>query len=144
MSHTQTSIEELVSLTFIMGRLMKDKIHKKIANGQCNSLLEFETLRYVNDTGQPHMRDVAKNFHVSPPAATLMIDGMVRDKMLIRVLDPKDRRSVRVSLTLKGKQMLDHGITKKVKEMKKVFAILTPKETIQFVDILKKIIKNNL
>ena len=89
------------------------------------------------------MRDVAKNFHVTPPAATLMIDGLVKAKLLARVLDPKDRRSVRVSLTAKGKQLLERGFAKKVNELKKMFGILTPAERTQFVAVLKKIIKNN-
>ena len=136
------TMEELVSHMFIMGRLMRDKMHKNIGTGQC-SLLEFETLKYVKDAGKPHMRDVAKNFHVTPPAATLLIDTLVKAKLLARVLDVSDRRSVRVSITLKGRQLLERGIIKKVNEMKKIFGILTPAERTHFVLVLKKIIKNN-
>jgi DNA-binding MarR family transcriptional regulator len=137
------NMEELISHIFIMGRLMRDKLHKNINAGQC-SLLEFETMKYVKDVGQPHMRDVAKNFHVTPPAATLLIESLVEAKLLARVLDPKDRRSVRVSLTPKGRKVLERGIAKKVGEMKKIFGALTPAERTQFVSIIKKIIKNNL
>ena len=142
MSNKQATLEDLVSHMFIMGRVMHDKMHKKMDAGQ-RTLLEFETLKYVKDAGQPHMRDVARAFHVTPPAATLMIDGLVKEKLLARVLDPKDRRSVRVALTSKGKILLDRGITNKVKEIKKVFSILTPAERTHFVAVLKKIIKNN-
>ena len=139
---SKPTMEDLVSHIFIMGRLMRDKMHKHAGTGQC-TLLEFETLKYVKDTGKPHMRDVAQNFHVTPPAATLMIDGLVKAKLLARVLDPKDRRSVRVSITIKGRQLLERGISKKVKEMKKTFGVLTPAERAQFIAIIKKIIKNN-
>jgi DNA-binding MarR family transcriptional regulator len=142
MSGKQTTMEELISHMFIMGRLMRDKMHKNVSKGQC-SLLEFETLKYVKDVGQPHMRDVAKNFHVTPPAATLMIDGLVKEKLLARVLDPSDRRSVRVMLTPKGKQLIERGMTKKASEMKKIFGILSPAERTHFVAAIKKIIKNN-
>ena len=142
MAPKQATMEELVSHMFIMGRLMRDKMHKNIASGQC-TMLEFETLKYVKDTGKPHMREVAKNFHVTPPAATLMIDGLVKAKLLARVVDSKDRRSVRVSMTAKGKQLLERGLTKKVNELKKTFAVLNPAERTHFVVVLKKIIKNN-
>ncbi len=142
MAPKQATMEELVSHMFIMGRLMRDKMHKNIASGQC-TMLEFETLKYVKDTGKPHMREVAKNFHVTPPAATLMIDGLVKAKLLARVVDPKDRRSVRVSMTAKGKQLLERGLAKKVNELRKTFTILTPAERTHFVAVLKKIIKNN-
>jgi DNA-binding MarR family transcriptional regulator len=137
------NMEDLISHMFIMGRLMREKLHKNIDAGQC-SMMEFETMKYVKDVGQPHMRDVAKNFHVTPPAATLLIESLVKEKLISRVLDPKDRRSVRVSLTPKGRKILERGIAKKVGEMKKIFSVLTPAERTQFVAIIKKIIKNNL
>lgn len=142
MAQKQATMEDLVSHMFIMGRLMRDKMHKTAAAGQC-TMLEFETLKYVKDVGSPHMREVARNFHVTPPAATLMIDGLVKARLLARVLDPKDRRSVRVAVTPRGRQLLDRGITQKVNEMKKIFGILTPAERMHFVVVLKKIIKNN-
>ena len=110
MAPKQATMEELVSHMFIMGRLMRDRIHKSIGTGQQCTMLEFETLKYVKDTGKPHMREVAKNFHVTPPAATLLIESLVKERLLARVLDPDDRRSVRVSLTPKGKKLLERGI----------------------------------
>jgi DNA-binding MarR family transcriptional regulator len=142
MAQKQATMEELVSHMFIMGRLMRDKMHKNVVPGQC-TLLEFETLKFVKDAGKPHMREVAKNFHVTPPAATLIIDGLVNAKLLARVLDPKDRRSVRVAVTPKGRKLLERGIAKKVSEMKKVFGALSPAERTHFVTVLQKIIKNN-
>jgi DNA-binding MarR family transcriptional regulator len=143
MPRKQNTIEELVSLVFTMGRVMRDKMHKKTDDGQCSSLLGLGVLRYVKESGQPHMHDIAKNFHVTPPAATLMIDSLVKGKLLTRVLDTNDRRSVRISLTPYGKRTLERGITKKVSELKKIFGVLTPAERVQFTAILKKIIKNN-
>jgi len=143
MPRKQNVMEELVSLVFAMGRVMRDKIHKKDDRGPCSSLLGFETLRYVQESGQPHMRDIARNFHVTPPAATLMIDGLVKGKLLKRILDPADRRSVRVSLMPQGKKVLERGMTKKVNGLKKMFGVLTPAERVQFTVIAKKLIKNN-
>ena len=142
MPRKQSTMEELVSLVFTMGRVMRDTIHKNADYGQCGSLLGFETLRYVEESGRPHMREIARNFHVTPPAATLMIDSLVKGKLLKRILDPTDRRSVRVSLTPYGKKLLARGITKKVNGLKKIFGVLTPAERAQFAAILKKIIKN--
>lgn len=135
-------IEELVSHLFIMGRIMRDRMHKHIGARQC-SLLEFETIRYVKDAGKPHMRDVAKNLHMTPSAATLLIEPLVKEKMLVRVLDPNDRRSVRLSVTPKGRKLLERGVAKKVEEMRKVFGVLTPAERSRYITIIKKIIKNN-
>lgn len=142
MAQKQATMEDLVSHMFIMGRLMRDKMQKNIGTGQC-TMLEFETLKYVKDAGKPHMREVAKNFHVTPPAATLLINTLVKAKLLARVMDQNDRRSVRVTMTAKGKQLLERGMAKKISELKKTFSILTPSERTHFVAVLGKIIKNN-
>lgn len=143
MSNKQTNVSEIVSLMFVMGRFMRDKMQKTNDNKYCNSLLDFETLRYVKDKQHPYMRDVAKNFHVTPPAATLLIDNLVKEKLLVRLVDPKDRRSVRITLTKKGKDLFERSMTQKAVQFKKIFGTLTPAERTQFATILKKIIKNN-
>jgi DNA-binding MarR family transcriptional regulator len=143
MAQKQSNPSELVSLMFVMGRFMRDKMQKKIKSGICDSLLEFETMRYIKDKGSPHMREVATNFRVTPPAATLLIDSLVKEKLLMRVLDPKDRRSVRVELTKRGKDLFEKRMAQKTNEFKRIFSTLTPAERNQFAILLKKIIKNN-
>jgi MarR family 2-MHQ and catechol resistance regulon transcriptional repressor len=144
MSRKQTNLSEIVSLVFVMGRFMRDKVHKNIKSGPCGSLLEFETLRYIQESKHPQMRDVANNFHVTPPAATLLIDSLVKGKLIVRSLDAKDRRSVRIALTKKGKEFLERDEARRTSEFKKIFGILTPAERTEFAALLKKIIKNNI
>jgi DNA-binding MarR family transcriptional regulator len=139
----QTNLAEIVSLMFVMGRFMRDKMQKSGNNEYCNSLLDFETLRYIKDNERPYMKDVAKNFHVTPPAATLLIDNLVKEKLLIRLIDPQDRRSVRLGLTKKGSELFEKSMIQKAVQFKKIFGVLTPAERTQFALLLKKIINNN-
>jgi DNA-binding MarR family transcriptional regulator len=139
----QTNLAEIVSLMFVMGRFMRDKMQKPDNNEYCNSLLDFETLRYIKDNERPYMKDVAKNFHVTPPAATLLIDNLVKEKLLVRLIDPQDRRSVRLGLTKKGSELFEKSMIQKAVQFKKIFGVLTPAERTQFALLLKKIINNN-
>lgn len=139
---SHANLSEIVSLVFVMGQSMKEKMHKKLDHGHC-TLLEFEALRYVEAGDRPLMSDIARKFHVTPPAATLLIDGLVKQKMLERLVDPADRRSVRIGLTKKGKQLLDLGMARRIRELKKMFGVLTPAERTQFAAVLKKITKTN-
>ena len=138
----KTDMEALVSHVFLMGRMMRDRLHKDAGAGQC-SLVEMEALRYIKEAGKPHMREIAKNFHVTPPAATLMIDGLVKAKFLARVFDPKDRRTIRVTLTARGRQLLERGMARKAGAIKKIFGSLTTAERAEFISIIGKIIRNN-
>jgi DNA-binding MarR family transcriptional regulator len=133
-------LSDIVSLVFMMGQFMREKMHRNLKQDGC-SFLEFEALRYVKEAGEPLMRDIAVKFHVTPPAATLLIDGLVKRHMLERRLDPSDRRSVRIGLTREGKRFLDRGMARKVRELKKLFGVLTGAERTQFSSILKKIIQ---
>ena len=124
---------------FLIGRQMRDEVDKKEKGSY--SMLHFETLRYIEQHGKPSMRDVAGYFRVTPPAATLLIDGLVKNSYLTRTVDKKDRRGIRVALTAKGKQLLARGIKTRVEKIKSIFSILNAKESDELVRILEKISK---
>lgn len=138
----ESSISELLSLLFEVGRFMRESMRKSIINGRSASFLQFETLRYVKEHRQPLMRDIANYFRITPPAATLLIDALVREKHLKRILNFKDRRTVRLALTDAGTRYLNRGINAHLNRLKKLFKVLTPEERAQLISILKKISKN--
>jgi MarR family 2-MHQ and catechol resistance regulon transcriptional repressor len=123
---------------FVIGRRMRDDIRQTAKKGDY-SLLHFETLRFVEENKKPLMRDVAAYFSITPPAATLLIDGLVGNKLLRRIVDSKDRRAVRVMLTPKGKQVIDKGIRDRMRKIKEVFSVLNIKEREELLRMLKKI-----
>ena len=96
-----------MSLLFLIGRQMKDEMRAGQKKGDNCSWLHFEALRYVEDAGKPTMRNVADYFSMTPPAATLLIEGLVANNLMRRAVDSKDRRTVRVALAPKGRQVLD-------------------------------------
>ena len=124
---------------FVIGRQMRDEMRQTSAKD--GSWIHFEALRYVEDHGKPLMRDVAAHFSITPPAATLLIDGLVANKMLRRIIDAKDRRAVRITLTPKGKHVLSKGLQRRMKKIKEVFSLLNAKEHAELVRILEKIAK---
>ncbi len=127
---------KILSLLFCVGRRMRDEHH-------AYSMLHFHTLRYVQEEGRPFMHDVARYLRVTPPAATLLIDGLVKDKLLARSFDKKDRRTVRIKLTSRGKEFLAQGIRKKAGQLNRMFAVLTPRERATLIAILGKIAREN-
>ncbi len=138
-----SSISELLTQIFEIGRSMREQMRKSIhGNGKPASFLQFETLRYVKEHKRPYMRDVARYFRITPPAATLLIDGLVREKLLIRQLDTKDRRAIRISLTASGNRYLSKGVTAHLKRLTKLFSTLSHEERTQLLSILRKISKN--
>ncbi len=125
----------IVSLLFGIGRKMRD------GEGEAPryAMLHFHALRYIEGKGKPLMRELAAFLRVTPPAATLLVEGLVKDGLLARSLDVKDRRAVRIMLTQKGKTFLAQGIRKKMRTLKKLFSVLSPKEHDQLIALLRKI-----
>jgi DNA-binding MarR family transcriptional regulator len=134
-----TNSSKLLSQMFIIGRQMRDEMKPIMVKTGC-SWIHFEALRYVQDNATPLMRNVAAHFSITPPAATLLIDGLVTNKLLRRIIDTKDRRAVRVALTSKGKQVLDRGVRERMKKIKEMFAVLNPREQTELTRILQKIV----
>lgn len=132
---------KLISLLFIIGRRMRNEVDQK-QKKEPYSMLHFETLHYVEEHGQPSMRDIAGYFRVTPPAATILIDGLVKNRYLKRTVDKTDRRGIRIMLTPKGKQLLARGIKARVEKIKSVFSVLDTKESAELIRILEKIAKN--
>lgn len=123
---------------FVIGRRMRDEMkHSEERNGV--SWLHFEALRYITDAGKPTMRDLATYFSITPPAATLLVDGLVRNGMLRRIIDPKDRRAVRIGLTPKGMRTIEQGIRERREKIAEVFSVLNKKEHNELARILTKI-----
>ncbi|HVM76919.1 MAG TPA: MarR family transcriptional regulator [Candidatus Paceibacterota bacterium] len=138
----ESGTPELLSLLFTIGRSMRESMRRNIQrNGKPGSFLQFETLRYVKEHKQPYMRDVAAFFHITPPAATLLIDGLVREKLLMRRFDPKDRRAIRIALTPTGARYLSKGIAAHQKRLAALFNSLNAEERSQLIRILRKISK---
>ena len=125
---------------FVIGRLIRDE--GRIKQPQTCSVLHFQTLQYVKEHSRPFMRDVAGYLLITPPAATLLIDGLVKEKLLKRVVDRNDRRAVRIVITKKGDALLVHCMKSVTRKLEKVFSVLSEKERRDLIVTLEKVVKN--
>ena len=134
------SPSRLTSLAFLMGRRMREEMHRSPDDKRSISLLQFEAMRYVEDK-KPLMRELAHYFSVTPPAATLLVEELVDDKLLARVVDKKDRRGIRLTLTAKGRRFMTAAIQEKIRKLEDTFSVLSKTEQDQLEAILEKVIK---
>ena len=85
------------------------------------------------------MKDISEYFHISLPAATAMVNRIFRLGLIKRITDTKDRRVIKISLTLKGKKILNIVIKTKRKSIEDIFSQLSVKERGNYLKILHKI-----
>jgi DNA-binding MarR family transcriptional regulator len=139
-----TKDKELLSRMFEMSRILKREIARE--STLMPSFLHAETLRFISGAEQqgslPTMRDVANFLKIAPPSATELVNGFVKDSVIKRVADPKDRRIVRLSLSKKGIQFLKTTHLQREKAFASLLAPLSSKDSKELSRILAIITKN--
>jgi DNA-binding MarR family transcriptional regulator len=69
---------------------------------------QARVLHLVASAGRPlRMAEIAARLEVVPRSVTTMVDGVEASGLITRASDPGDRRSVLVSLTPRGRALLD-------------------------------------
>ena len=132
------NIEQLVSMIFTTSRLIRERSgnQEKI---DPFSILQLETLRYVDEKENTSMREIADYLCITAPSATSLIDTLVKSRRLERIHDKADRRLVRLAVTPKGKEALVVGFKKITKRMQAVLGNLSEKERADLIMILEKL-----
>ena len=133
-----TNLEKLVSMIFTTSRLIRERSgnQEKI---DPFSMLQLETLRYVDEKENPSMREIADYLCITAPSATSLIDTLVKSKRLLRIHGKADRRLVRLAITPKGKEALVIGFKKITKRMQTILSNLDEKEKADLIMILGKL-----
>jgi DNA-binding MarR family transcriptional regulator len=69
---------------------------------------QARVIRYLSGASHPvRMADIAAALEVVPRSATSIVDDLEGARLVKREIDPRDRRSILVSLTRQGSLLLD-------------------------------------
>jgi DNA-binding MarR family transcriptional regulator len=100
--------------------------------------LRIETLAYIKET-QPTMSALASYLAITAPSATSLVASLARQRLVARSRIREDRRSLRVSLTPKGKRVLEAAFSRGQRVFSAVFAPLSPAELDALARLLAKV-----
>src|SRR5579871_1156721 len=75
--------------------------------------------------GAKAVSELATIEQVRPPTMSRIVDGLVKKKLVQRVEDEADRRTVRVSATPKGEKLMQAGKARRVKALATRFEVLS-------------------
>lgn len=103
------------------------------------TLQQYITLNFLSSQKDAAMGAIAKCLRVSLPAATGVVDRLIRGAYCVRRGDPKDRRIVRISITPKGKKIVKKISRQRKNMIIKAFGKISAEERWQYLSILKKI-----
>ncbi len=98
--------EKLANLTF---SLLANCQEKEVRLAEIHNLTqaEFRCLRLFGSDEVMNNKSIAERMKLSPSRLTRIIDGLVEKEYVIREIDNNDRRNMKVSLSNRGKSLVN-------------------------------------
>ena len=135
---TRRSLGHLINLFFMTNRSLHKHLQtKKIITTL--SFLQFLALKYVLEEGPVRMKDIARFMSITPASATVLVDGLVKMRVLERITDQHDRRIVLLRATQGGRKKLDGTENLAKRELKKIFEKLSEADRVTMITVLEKL-----
>ncbi len=129
------AIRQLIDV--ITTRSMRERAHFVKASGL--SMPQFGILMhlyYSNNCGISHL---GEHMDISAPAASQLVDRLVQHGLVERTEDPNDRRAKQLTLTPKGRELIETGLTARTRWVDELVRSLKPEDYDQVAATLSKL-----
>ena len=137
MNKNLDSLENVVSLMFSLGRNIREHgIREETPTNP--SLIKLEIMKFVS-LGNKSMKDVSEYLCVKAPTATAFTDDLVKNKLIVREPDKKDRRTIKLSLTKLGSKILKDKYSSRGQPFREVLNSLSGSDLINLEAVLIKL-----
>ncbi len=100
------------------------------------TMLQMHLLMYLHSHGPCEMTVLVDATLTSKAAVSQMVDRLVQQRLVERAEAPTDRRAKRVTLTRKGKRIVDDSLSARQDWLKRAEALLTEEQKSQVADAL--------
>ena len=133
----KTSIDNILSA---FRRKLADSLRKETENLKC-PLTHIDTLMFIAEKGTPSMKEISSHLNITPPSTTVIIEAMQKKKLVKRVSNEKDRRTIRVELTSSAWGFLKDLHDRKMQIFSRMLSNLSESDKKEFIRILSILIK---
>jgi len=82
------------------------RLEMRRQRGNDLSIPQFRTLRFIHVSPQACLSDLADHLGLTLPSASKLVDGLVKQALVLRQPSGTDRRRLVLALTLPGKKMI--------------------------------------
>ncbi|HAJ57230.1 MAG TPA: hypothetical protein DCL35_05615 [Candidatus Omnitrophica bacterium] len=129
---------EMIRIMPSVIRGMLKKQTDEIARGHI-TMPQYLVLDLIDKSGPLKMTQIAREMDASLPAMSGIVERLHILKMVERFYDRRDRRIVKIGLTVKGKKVVKKITHQREKMVESVFGRLTEKERQAYLKIFKKV-----
>ena len=82
------------------------------------------------------MSGISEGYYITPAATSQLVDKLVQSGLIQRVEDPHDRRAKLLSLTDKGRELIQQGIEERYRWVDELGERLTPEKRVKITEAL--------
>lgn len=100
---------------------------------------QFGVLEVLYHKGDLRICEIIDKILSTGGNMTVVIDNLVKDGLVKRCEDPKDRRVNLISITEKGRSLIEEIFPKHVDNINEIFSTLTVEEKKSLISLLKKL-----
>lgn len=142
MKNRKQLIEEILNSFHGLRHKMKAKSFNLEKNRITHS--QWFVLGIIEHCKGASIKDISGMLEMSSSAVTQLVDGLVKNGYVLRHDNPKDRRSLQLEVSPKGKKQIGVLKEKRINEMSKLFDALSDRELKIYLRLHKKIMSKFL
>lgn len=109
-----------------MHRSMRER--SQLAKATGISMPQFGVLIQLRYRGNCGITDISERFDITTPAASQLVDKLVQNGLVERTEDPNDRRARQLTLTSRGKAVIEKGMNERYRWVDQLVLGLRPKD----------------
>lgn len=131
------NLKTLIALTRTTNNVHKRE-YKTIKEGGL-TVSQFSVLEVLYHKGDLKVAEIIDKTLSTGGNMTVVIENLVKDGLVTRYKDPEDKRINFISITEKGKDIIDEIFPKHIENINEIFSSLTIEEKQSLIGLLKKL-----
>jgi len=100
---------------------------------------QFAVLEVLYHKGALRVQEIIEKTLSTGGNMTVVIENLVKDDLVMRYKDPEDKRASLISITDKGKAIIEDIFPRHVENINEIFSTLTVEEKKSLISLLKKL-----
>lgn len=131
------NLKTLIALSRTTNNVHRQE-YKTIKEGGL-TVSQFSVLEVLYHKGDLKIQDIIEKTLSTGGNMTVVIENLVKDGLVIRYKDEEDKRVNLISITEKGKSIIEDIFPKHIENINEIFSTLTGEEKQSLIGLLKKL-----
>ncbi|NRK74348.1 MarR family transcriptional regulator, partial [Salmonella enterica subsp. enterica serovar Typhi] len=120
--------EELFEVAAMFGTFIKNLTSDFNKNSNDLNITQYKLLFHLEKEGAQNVSDLAKSVHITNAAVTTITDQLLADDYITKDRSKTDRRVVNITITDKGRKIVNNMKKEQQNKMKEHFRKLTEED----------------